>query len=249
MNKNKFVFCSECGEKNPADAKFCSHCGAKLRNIKKDQQVTAKNKTRPTIRRSSANVKGAKIFPMSKVIVILVVLLIGGGIMLVLSGQLDTPELKNAVKNIPQNNIPAQHGGADLNALKEIKDLEDKYNKNPNDLNVLLTLAHKLNDSKFYDKAITYYLRYLKKKPNDADVLVDMGVCYFELQNFDKAISVMKKAIKINPKHQIAHFNIGIVNFASGNKTGARKWWKKAIEIDPNTRIAEKAKELLEKNN
>jgi len=244
LDKKKFVICSNCGEKNSPDSSYCKKCGAKLSSSRGKRNSSEKSNLKKD---SDKYINNQKYISSAKVVFIVVGLLLIVGIMMVLSGQLDSPEVKP--KKVPQNNqITEQHNGADLNTLNEIKALEDKFNKNPKDLNTLLKLAHKLNDSGFYDRAITHYKEYLASKPNDVDVLVDMGVCFFQLKDNKNAIKWIEKAVSLKPDHQIGNFNLGIVNFSANNIKQAKKWWKKAIEIDPNSRIGKKAKELLEKN-
>ncbi len=137
-------------------------------------------------------------------------------------------------------------GGANLSNINELSSLEELVKNTPGNFENLLRLAHLLNDSGFYQKAIDRYQQYLKIKTNDADVIVDMGVCYFQLGKHTEAIANFKRGIEINPKHQIAHLNLGVVNnFGLKNRIEAEKWWKKAVELDPNTDIGKKAQEFL----
>ena len=93
---------------------------------------------------------------------------------------------------MPQN----PNADNNLTKLRQITDFEDSLNKNPNDSQLLLQLAHLLNDSGFKRKAIEKYNDYLKVDPKNADVLVDRGVCYYDLHQYDEAINSMESAIK-----------------------------------------------------
>jgi tetratricopeptide (TPR) repeat protein len=138
---------------------------------------------------------------------------------------------------------------ANLANINEINALEQSVKNNPGNLDNLLSLAHLLNDSGFYQKAIERYQQYLKSKPNEADVIVDMGVCYFQLGKHQDALANFKKGIEINPKHQIAHLNMGVVyGFGLKDIKEAVKWWKKTVEFDPNSDIGKKAQEFLNQN-
>jgi len=150
-------------------------------------------------------------------------------------------ELEEQAKAQSQQN----NNSPNLANLNEIQRLEEAVKQNPNDFQSRLNLAHLLNDSGFFDKAIENYKVYLDKNSNVPDVWVDMGVCYFNLQKNDDAIAAMKKAIEINPSHQIGLFNLGIVNFSSGKMDEAKKYWQKAIDVNPNADIAKKAQELI----
>lgn len=182
----------------------------------------------------------------TKLIYLIIALLLIGMIILYSGGTFVTPKIDRS--KVVNNAMPNDdvHNSVDMNALNEIKTLETKVNNNPNDLGSLLKLAHLLNDSGFYQKAIENYKKYLEKNSTDVDVIIDMGVCYYQLRNYDTAIKTMEKGILLNPKHQIAHFNLGIVNSAKGNHDEAVNYWKKAVEINPTTNIATKAQSLLD---
>lgn len=177
---------------------------------------------------------------------LVIFLLVIGFFILSASGTFNSPKLTaniNTESNMGNNNNP--HGSANMEALKQIKDLETHINSNPTDYSSILQLGHLLNDNGFFEKAIDRYKQYLSANPNEADVWVDLGVCYFNLNDFDNAILNMEKGLKINPKHQIACLNLGIVNFSAGNKDKANFYWEKAVSIDPNNEIGSKAKQLL----
>jgi len=182
----------------------------------------------------------------TQIIYLVITLLIIGMIILYAGGTFVTPKIERSkvVNNsVPNDNV---HNSIDMNALNEIQSLESMVNNNPNNLGSLLKLAHLLNDSGFYQKAIDNYKKYLEKKSTDVDVIIDMGVCYYQLRNYDTAIKTMEKGIMLNPKHQIAHFNLGIVNSAKGNHDEALKYWKKAVDINPTSNIGTKAQSLLD---
>lgn len=182
-----------------------------------------------------------------KVLYIVLFLLAIGVIILSVAGIFESPRLTGNIAN--QNNSSAQqnnpHASADMNSLKQIKDLEEHLKSNPTDFEAMLQLGHLLNDSGFLEKAIEYYSEYLKNNPKAADVWVDMGVCYFNKNDFDNAIINMEKGLEINPNHQIACLNLGIVNFSAGNKEKADFYWNKAISLNPNNEVGVKAKQLL----
>ncbi|MCP5061775.1 MAG: tetratricopeptide repeat protein [Ignavibacteriae bacterium] len=171
--------------------------------------------------------------------------LIGLGIFLLITAGLfdPLPKVISSVKN--EQSIDQIHSGNNLNKLAELNSLEEEVKNNPEDYEKMISLAHQLNDSGFFEKAIVNYEKYLKKFPQNVNVIVDYGVCYYELQNFDKAISILKSALQIDSKHQIAHFNLGIINFAKKDLETARSWWEKTVEIDAHSDVGHKANELL----
>ena len=172
-------------------------------------------------------------------------MIIVGSVILFSAGVFDEPVSNVVINQAPQEHF---HNGADMSELAQINSLREQIEANPNDYHKMLELAHLLNDSGFYEEAIKWYDKYLGSHNNDADVYVDRGVCYYQLNQLDKAIDSMEKGIKINPQHQTAHFNLGVVNLAKNNIDAAISWWQKAIELNPNTDIANKSRELIQKN-
>ena len=231
----KKIYCHNCGKENSSVNKFCTACGTKLDKSAKTN--SSKSRIEP------------KTISNTTILYIVVGVIIVGGIILFSSGTFDNPNFVSNGQQQAGQNFQSSSTGPDLSSIQQISALEKAFKSNPNDYDTLLRLAHLLNDSRFYERAIKEYTKYLKKYPKKPDVWVDMGVCYYQLKNHSKAIEVMKKAIAINPKHQIANFNLGIVNFDAGNRQEALKWWKKAVAINPNSNIGQKAQKLINQIN
>lgn len=257
MSENKYIICPVCGQENKIVNDLCEGCGGKLEggvvkiiaaseivNELKSNSDNAKTRTKKENKKSKPVFKktSSMKFTGSKLVYLILALVLVGVVNLFVAGVFDSPDY---IAPNEQKNLSDLQQGTDLSKLQEINNLEKVVENNPADFKSLLSLAHLLNDSGFYDKAVNKYQDYLKLRPNEPDVIVDLGVCYYQLNDFNNAITTMKKALQINPEHQIANFNIGIVSFAAGNKNEAVSWWKKAVEIDPNTNIAKKAEELI----
>jgi len=251
------IICKTCGENIGQAANYCPHCGTALEKKKGFKVLKVPEQANNTslksnekkskygkgkIKKSSVDGYNPKIISYTKLLYIILPLVIIAGIILFYSGIFNSI---NTSTDTVSNTSDNPHAGADLNKLRQITEFEDSLKHNPNDSQLLLQLAHLLNDSGFKEKAIERYNDYLKVDSKNADVMVDKGVCYYELQRFDEAISSMGNALKIKPNHQIAQLNLGIVNMTVGNTDKAKEWWKKAIQTDPTTEVGKKAKELL----
>jgi tetratricopeptide (TPR) repeat protein len=251
------IVCKVCGEKIESAANYCPNCGAIIeqsKGIKVSKDADQLNETKQKrkekisklvkgkIKKSVDNKSTPKIISFNTLLYMILPLAIIGGVILYYSGTFDSaPTSSDAVANISDN----PHAGADLNKLRQITEFEDSLRQNPNDSQLLLQLAHLLNDSGFKEKAIEKYNDYLKTDPKNADVMVDRGVCYYEVHKYEDAINSMESALKFQPKHQIAQLNLGIVNMAVGNNEKALEWWNKAIQTDPTSEVGKKAKELI----
>ncbi len=185
-----------------------------------------------------------KEFSITKIVYLVVLLAFAGMVILYAGGTFVSPKVTSI--DVANKKVDHNHNSADMTTLNEIKLLETEVENNPNNLKAQLSLAHLLNDSGFYEKAIENYNKYLLKNPKSVDVIIDMGVCYFQIGDYNSAIVTMEKGIAINPKHQIAYFNLGIVNSAKGDNNKSKEYLKKAIKIDPSSDIGIKAQNLLD---
>jgi len=231
--------------------KSCNSCGVQLLGTEKlyfedsaNGQAPNSKSVKPQIIKNVKKISEAKGKQISNIQLFYLILglVLFGFIVLYSSGVMDSSSQTSAGET---GNLPPA-AGANLSNINDIRAQEELVKNTPGNNENLLKLAHLLNDSGFFQKAIDRYQQYLKVMPKDADVIVDMGVCYFQLGKHAEAIGYFKKGIEINPKHQIAHLNLGVVNsFGLKNRVEAEKWWKKAVELDPNSDIGKKAQEFL----
>jgi len=243
-NAEEIIVCKNCGEENPVENSECFSCGVLLKGNKNrkantDKHGAKRNDQIKTDRRNNSDnrkiVNKEKVLDNKKILMISSAIVVIFIFALIISGVFDS-EVKT---NITQVND--QSAGSNVN----LADLESKVNTNPDDLESTLHLAHLLQDSKLFEKAITNYKKYLEKNPKDADARVDMGICFYNLGDNTAAINEMENALKYQPKHQIAHLNLGIVNLAAQNLDVSKEWFRKTADLDPNSEAGKRAQELL----
>jgi Tfp pilus assembly protein PilF/RNA polymerase subunit RPABC4/transcription elongation factor Spt4 len=268
--KSEIVICDVCGENTKSENGVCEFCGAKLTDkekfseskgatevkvnevpdkIKKEKigdgqkKKVARTNSKESQKKQSSSVAGTRNLTNTQVLLISGGILVVVFIMLLASGVFDTNDINTTANHEAGTNTESK---IDLSQLQQINSLEKIVNSDTTNLNNVLDLAHRLNDSGFYEKAIGYYQMYLRHNPKNPDVQIDLGVCYFEIKRYEIAKEEMLKGIRIDPKHQIGLFNLGVVNLAQGNLDSAKFWWKKTLEINENSDIAKRAKQLLE---
>ena len=249
-HSKEIIVCKNCGEENPLGNSECFSCGVPLKGNKNRKINTSKQESKRNIQKNTDRINNSvnrkivheekvldnkKIFMISSAIVVIFVLA------LLISGFFDT----EVETNITEVNEQTSGSSVNLADLDEIADLESKVNANPEDMESTLHLAHLLQDSKFFKKAISNYKKYLEKNPQDADARVDMGICFYNLGDNTAAINEMETALKYQPKHQIAHLNLGIVNLTAKNIEASKEWFRKTADLDPNSEAGKRAQELL----
>ncbi len=249
MAENKETMnCPVCGSANPVGSAFCSDCGALLDPTKKKQARAKGEGQGKGSKKSSSRLSPTKTAGIALGVFLVVALFI-----LIGSGIFDSPKATDphAGHNHPPgegHDQPAQMGGNNIQIDPQVLDMEKQLAANPENLELMLNLAHKYFDTGAFEKAVPLYKKYLEKKPGEPDVITDLGVCFFNMQDLKSAEENFMKAIGINPKHQIAHLNMGVVKLTENKMSEANEWLNKAIAIDPNSNAAGQAKNILEKN-
>jgi tetratricopeptide (TPR) repeat protein len=169
-----------------------------------------------------------------------------------------------ADRDFPASDEHVHTAGGDEHASqeREIDQLQQRVEANPEDDTALLRLANLLQDHSSHDqrylvRAIETYQKYLSRNPDEENARVDLGICYFSLAGVDSihGATMVQRALKeigtvaqANPNHQAAAFNLGIVNLNIGSTEEAAAWFRKAIAIDPSTDLGMRSKRLLEQH-
>ena len=247
-NSEQIITCKNCGEENPIENSVCFSCGVLLKdkkNSSSEKQKSKKNNQKNSTSEKTANIKitnnEERVLDNKKILIIASAVVIVFVIALIASGVFDS----GVQQSVTQMNMKTQDSGVNMANMQEIADFENKIAANPEDLESTLHLAHLLQDSGLFEKAITNYKKYLEKNPENADARVDMAICYYNMNDYNTAITEMETSLKYQPKHQIAHLNLGIVNLAARNIEASKKWFQKTVEIDPNSEAGKRAQELL----
>ncbi len=252
------IACPTCGIVNKAGAERCRNCGASLQMRAPsagDARSAAVRQAQKGSRPAKQDVKSPAILSSWKPIAAVAVIVVAAIAI----------EMYSSKSNIPtegtqqQAQQPQQPTGANMSALSQIQDMEQAVKANPGNLEMVLNLANFLSDNRFYDKAITYYKKYLDKKPGDTNARVDMGICYKETGSYDDAVREMKKALEYDPKHLFATFNLGIVMLDEGKMymdqgqmsraneliTESNDWFRKTVALAPASEVGKRAQQLL----
>ena len=135
--------------------------------------------------------------------------------------------------------------------FETIEELKKIIEKDPKNLQALITLGNLFYDGSKFEEAIEYYQRALKLDPKNADVWTDMGTMYRQLPNIDSSIICYQKAVQVNPGHKSGWFNLGIVYLFDKKDDKKAVWaWKKFIALspdDPHVQVIKDEMEKLEK--
>lgn len=236
------IVCRDCGTSNDGANAFCYGCGSPLDTSRQAPET-------PREREGKAQKKNKSGKGQSNTILIVVVLfalaVIASIILEVRNSGVSEPR---AAQSQPADESAPSGSLADPTILQDITALENALKNDPKNSDVLLHLANRLHDAKFYIRAIDIYRKFLALKPSNADARVDLGICYFESGDTKSAVSEIEHALTIDPKHQMALFNLGIIQLDAGNADEAARRFKQCVDLDPTSIVGKKAKELLQQH-
>ena len=115
----------------------------------------------------------------------------------------------------------------DIRLAKEILE------KDPRDLQALITLGNAYFDTDRYQEAIDAYSKALAIDPKNPDVRTDMGIMYRRLGQYDKALEAFRQAAQDQPLHVNSRFNIGIVlKYDKNDFAGAIRAWEEFLKLE-----------------
>lgn len=157
-------------------------------------------------------------------------------------------------------------------SVSALESLEDGFNKNSNDIDLINEIIRIYMNLNLNDEAMKYLDTAIKMNPYVTGYYVAKGNVYENINDEENAIESYEKAISIDPQSFEALFNLGVIYYNKGviqveiaNKVDLNDnatyqaelnkseiWWKKSIpfmekcmEIEPeNTAVLESLKTL-----
>jgi cytochrome c-type biogenesis protein CcmH/NrfG len=116
---------------------------------------------------------------------------------------------------------------------EDIRIAKSILEKNPRDLQALITLGNAYFDTDRYQEAIDAYSKALTIDPKNPDVRTDMGIMYRKLGQFDKAIGAFRQVASENPLHVNSRFNLGVVlKYDKKDYPGAIQAWEEFLKLE-----------------
>jgi len=147
----------------------------------------------------------------------------------------------------PQYQFPTGPGGT-VQSMDQEKMLREAIEKDPKNVNALITLGNLMMDSSRFSEAVDAYQKALDLDPKNTDVRVDMGTCYKNMGKPDFAVKEYRQALEVNPQHVMALKNLGVVYaYELHDNKEAVKVFEKMLAIAPNDRDAERIKQEIQK--
>jgi predicted Zn-dependent protease len=120
--------------------------------------------------------------------------------------------VKNIIGNLSRMQALISLDMADLNA--KYKQLEESLKKDPNNIDLLYTLALTEDQLGQIDSALDHYKKAMNLSPRDEDVLKNIGLIYLKMGKADLAQDYLLRAANVNANNDEVTLALGKAYFA-----------------------------------
>ncbi|MFQ5865790.1 MAG: zinc-ribbon domain-containing protein [bacterium] len=256
--------CTNCSAIIPANAKFCSECGAKVENIDSGVCTNCGETLKPSAKFCQncgtpvkAGLEKAQVEELDETeqfqekrnwlasVGPFMFIPIFAGIIVILfwKNRENTPLP-------PSNPSSAEQNAPDKAAMEQVHQtverLQSKIKANPEDLVSIDSLAQMFYIAGSYDKAGKYLEMHLDIEPNNRDIKMFLATTYGNLNRNDEAIALIKGILKKEPTYAYGLYNLGVIYASTGNKEEALRNWKMVVQQHPGTEIAHAAEQHIQ---
>ena len=142
----------------------------------------------------------------------------------------------------PEKGGGKEHGQADVQ--QQIKQYRTALEKNPQDLNTLITLGDLYLNTKKTMEAWKVFTQAQKIAPNDTHVLIDLGGIYSQIGKADKALESYERAYELSPNHLDPLMNMAMI-YSKDKKDYSRalELYKMVLDSNPEPQMAARAQQ------
>lgn len=125
------------------------------------------------------------------------------------------------------------------NPMEDIIAFKARIEKNPKDLEALISLGNANMMISRFDAAQDLYTRALAINPKDLDVRTNLAIAYKYGGKPDRAFTEMKKNLEYDPKHDPTMYNLGFLYYYDKKDSAAAlDIWKRWLALYPNAPAA-----------
>jgi len=137
-----------------------------------------------------------------------------------------------------------EHGQAELQ--QQIIQYKTALEKNPRDLQVLVTLGDTYLNMNNIRDAYRMFLRAEQVSPNDTHILSDLGGIYQQIGQYDKALESYRRAYQSKPDHGSSLLNMALIySRHKGENAKALELLQKFLAGNPEPQLAATAEQEI----
>lgn len=144
----------------------------------------------------------------------------------------------------PEKGDGKEHGQA--NVEQQVKQYRAALEKNPQDLNTLITLGDLYLNTKKTMEAWKVFTQAQKIDPNNTHVLIDLGGIYYQMGKIDKALESYERAYTLSPDHLDPLMNMAMI-YSRDKKDylKALELYRKILDSNPEPQLSARAKQEI----
>jgi cytochrome c-type biogenesis protein CcmH/NrfG len=125
------------------------------------------------------------------------------------------------------------------NPMEDIMAFKARLDKNPQDLEALVSLANANMMISRFDQAQELYVRALAINPKDLNVRTNLAIAYKYGGKPDQAFAELQKNLALDPNNDTTLYNLGFLYlFDKQDPKNAVATWKKWLALYPNSPAA-----------
>lgn len=125
------------------------------------------------------------------------------------------------------------------NPMEDIVAFKARLEKNPKDLEALVSLGNANMMISRFEPAQELYTRALAINPKDLDVRTNLAIAYKYGGKPDQAFTELKKNLEYDPKHDPTMYNLGFIYYYDKkDPKAALDIWKRWLALYPNAPAA-----------
>ncbi len=121
-----------------------------------------------------------------------------------------------------------------------IKEYEESFMANPNNVNGILNIGYCYLKIEDYDEAERYFNKYIAMIPDSPKVVNNLGIIYFSKKDYTRAEEYYKKSSELNETYAEPHYNLANLYMRQGEKNKAIKEYNRTLDLDPRMDDARK---------
>ena len=144
----------------------------------------------------------------------------------------------------PEKGGGKEHGQA--NVEQQIQQYRAALEKNPQDLNTLITLGDLYLNTNKTMEAWKIFTQAQKIDPNNTHVLIDLGGIYYQIKKIDKALESYERAYTLSPDHLDPLMNMAMI-YSRDKKDypKALELYRKILDSNPEPQLAARAEQEI----
>lgn len=144
----------------------------------------------------------------------------------------------------PEKGDGKEHGQD--NVEQQIQQYRASVEKNPQDLNTLITLGDLYLNTNKTMEAWKVFAQAQKIAPNDTHVLIDLGGIYSQIGKIDKALESYERAYTLSPNHLDPLMNMAMI-YSRDKKdySKALELYRTILDSNPEPQMEAKAKQEI----